>query len=152
MKYIFYVEEVLPGDIYKVKTVKVLRLQTPVVPIMANLYANFYYFFVPNRLAWEHWRNLMADKSAEASKYSADKRSESSLTSVVTYQQGIEKFWSRKERLDYYYPVLANIGEQPVLFHSQTAISPILGKSLFDIFLFNHFKKCAASTSVFDIP
>ena len=32
-----------------------------------------------------------------------------------TYQQGIEKFWSRKFRFDYYYPVLANIGEQPIL-------------------------------------
>jgi hypothetical protein len=32
-----------------------------------------------------------------------------------TYQQGIERFWSRKTRFDYYWPVLANIGEQAVL-------------------------------------
>nr|DAR41527.1 MAG TPA: major capsid protein [Microviridae sp.] len=32
-----------------------------------------------------------------------------------TYQQGIERFWSRKSRFDYYWPVLANIGEQAVL-------------------------------------
>lgn len=32
-----------------------------------------------------------------------------------TYQQGIERFWSRKTRFDYYWPVFANIGEQPVL-------------------------------------
>lgn len=32
-----------------------------------------------------------------------------------TYQQGIEKFWTRKDRLDFYDPVFANIGEQPVL-------------------------------------
>lgn len=32
-----------------------------------------------------------------------------------TYQQGLNKMWSRRTRLDYYYPVLANIGEQPVL-------------------------------------
>lgn len=31
-----------------------------------------------------------------------------------TYQQGLEKFWSRKDRLDYYVPQFANIGEQPV--------------------------------------
>lgn len=31
-----------------------------------------------------------------------------------TYQQGIEKFWTRKNRLDFYDPVFANIGEQPV--------------------------------------
>ncbi len=32
-----------------------------------------------------------------------------------TYQQGLQRFWSRKDRFDYYWPVLANIGEQPVL-------------------------------------
>lgn len=31
-----------------------------------------------------------------------------------TYQQGIEKMWTRKERFDFYYPTLANISEQPV--------------------------------------
>ncbi len=30
------------------------------------------------------------------------------------YQQGIEKFWMRDERTDFYLPVFANIGEQPV--------------------------------------
>ena len=32
-----------------------------------------------------------------------------------TYQQGIERMWSRTGRYDYYWPVLANIGEQAVL-------------------------------------
>ena len=32
-----------------------------------------------------------------------------------TYQQGIERMWSRKGRYDYYWPVLANIGEQAIL-------------------------------------
>lgn len=31
-----------------------------------------------------------------------------------TYQQGLERFWSRKDRLDYYFPQFANLGEQPV--------------------------------------
>lgn len=31
-----------------------------------------------------------------------------------TYQQGIEKFWSRSDRFSYYDPTFANIGEQPV--------------------------------------
>lgn len=31
-----------------------------------------------------------------------------------SYQQGLEKFWSRQDRLDYYVPQFANIGEQPV--------------------------------------
>lgn len=31
-----------------------------------------------------------------------------------TYQNGIDKLWTRKERLDYYLPVLSHISEQPV--------------------------------------
>lgn len=31
-----------------------------------------------------------------------------------SYQQGLERFWSRKDRLDYYVPQFANLGEQPV--------------------------------------
>lgn len=31
-----------------------------------------------------------------------------------SYQQGLERFWSRSDRLDYYYPQFANLGEQPV--------------------------------------
>ena len=31
-----------------------------------------------------------------------------------TYQQGVEKLWSRKRRFDFYWPALANISEQPI--------------------------------------
>ena len=31
-----------------------------------------------------------------------------------TYQQGVERFWTRTKRTDFYDPVFANIGEQPV--------------------------------------
>lgn len=32
-----------------------------------------------------------------------------------TYQQGVERFWNRKDRYDFYFPELANISEQPIL-------------------------------------
>lgn len=32
-----------------------------------------------------------------------------------TYQQGIRRFWSRKDRTDFYWPALANLGEQAIL-------------------------------------
>ena len=31
-----------------------------------------------------------------------------------SYQQGLERLWSRKDKLDYYVPQFANLGEQPV--------------------------------------
>lgn len=32
-----------------------------------------------------------------------------------SYQNGIERMWTRTERFDFYYPALAHIGEQPVM-------------------------------------
>lgn len=62
----FYVDEVLPGDTFSVDTSKVVRMQTPLTPIMDNLYLDTYYFFVPNRLVWKHWPNLMGENTESA--------------------------------------------------------------------------------------
>lgn len=62
----FYVDEVLPGDTFKIKTSKVVRMQPLVAPIMDNLYLDTYYFFVPNRLVWTHWRELMGENTESA--------------------------------------------------------------------------------------
>lgn len=32
----------------------------------------------------------------------------------LTYQQGVERMWSRRTRFDYYWPALSHLGEQPV--------------------------------------
>lgn len=40
-----------------------------------------------------------------------------------TYQQGLEKFWTRKKRTDFYDPVFANIGEQPI-YQSELFFDP----------------------------
>ena len=57
----FYVMEVLPGDTFEVKTSMVARLQTLIHPIMDNLYMDTYYFFVPNRLVWDHWQQFCGE-------------------------------------------------------------------------------------------
>lgn len=62
----FYVDEVLPGDTFKVKTSKVVRLQTLITPMMDNLYLDTYFFFVPNRIVWNHWRELNGENTQSA--------------------------------------------------------------------------------------
>ena len=37
-----------------------------------------------------------------------------SVRADLTYQQGLQRMWSRKTRYDYYFPVFAYLGEQPV--------------------------------------
>lgn len=62
----FYLDEVLPGDTFSIQTSKVVRLQTLLTPIMDNIYLDTYFFFVPNRLTWEHWRELNGENTQSA--------------------------------------------------------------------------------------
>lgn len=54
----FFVDEVLPGDTISLTVRDFCRLSTPVAPFMDNLYIDKFFFFVPNRLVWEHWQNF----------------------------------------------------------------------------------------------
>ena len=62
----FYVDEVLPGDTFQVRTSKVVRMQTLLTPVMDNVYLDTYYFFVPNHLVWEHWKQFMGENTESA--------------------------------------------------------------------------------------
>lgn len=69
-----YVDEVLPGDTISLKQNSLIRMSTPLYPVMDNAYCDFYYFFVPCRLLWDHWENLMGQNDstywAETTEYS----------------------------------------------------------------------------------
>lgn len=62
----FYLDEVLPGDTFQVRTSKVVRMQPLVSAPMDNLYFDTYYFFVPNRLVWEHWKEFNGENTKSA--------------------------------------------------------------------------------------
>lgn len=58
----FFVDEVLPGDTFNLSTSMLARLSTPIVPFMDNLWLRTFFFFVPNRLLWEHWEAMNGDQ------------------------------------------------------------------------------------------
>lgn len=62
----FYIDEVLPGDTFDITTAKVVRSQTMLTPVMDNIFLDTYYFFVPNRLVWKHWKEFCGENSAGA--------------------------------------------------------------------------------------
>ena len=62
----FYIDEVLPGDTFKITTSAVVRLQTLLTPVMDNMYMDTYFFFVPNRIVWEHWKEFMGENTQSA--------------------------------------------------------------------------------------
>ena len=58
----FYVDcTILPGDTVKMNTSEVVRMMTPIAPVMDNANLDTYFFFVPYRLIWEHWKSFMGE-------------------------------------------------------------------------------------------
>lgn len=69
-----YFDEVLPGDTARVRLNGLIRMSTPIYPIMDNAYMDTYFFFIPCRLLWEHWENMFGENDtdfwAEKTEYS----------------------------------------------------------------------------------
>lgn len=62
----FYLDEVIPGDTVSIDTSKVVRMSTLIAPIFDNIYLDTYFFFVPNRLCWDHWKQFMGENTESA--------------------------------------------------------------------------------------
>lgn len=58
----FYVDEIVPGDTFKMNATLFIRLATPLKPIMDNIQCDIHYFFVPNRLTWQNWEQFMGQR------------------------------------------------------------------------------------------
>lgn len=64
--YPIYIDEVLPGDTAKIHVDSLVRMTTPIYPVMDNAWMDTYFFFVPRRLVWEHWREFMGENTTDA--------------------------------------------------------------------------------------
>lgn len=54
----FFVDEILPGDTVKLTANVFARLATQLVPILDNMYMDFFFFWVPSRLLWDNWEQF----------------------------------------------------------------------------------------------
>lgn len=59
--YPIFCEEVLPGDTWKVNIKALIRATTLIKPIFNNLWVQIQCFFVPNRLTYKHWEEVMGE-------------------------------------------------------------------------------------------
>lgn len=57
-----FIDEVLPGDTFRLRPTLFARLATPIVPIMDNLFLETFFFFVPNRLVWDNWQKMNGEQ------------------------------------------------------------------------------------------
>lgn len=54
-----------PGDSVKMKMSSIIRMMTPLVPVMDNAWADIMFFFIPKRLVWSHWSNFWGENDTE---------------------------------------------------------------------------------------
>ena len=53
--------DIVPGDTVTMRQAELIRMTTPLFPVMDNCYMDFYWFFVPNRLVMDDWTKLMGE-------------------------------------------------------------------------------------------
>lgn len=53
--------DIVPGDTVTMRMSDLIRMTTPITPVMDELKADFYFFFVPNRLVWDNFKKFMGE-------------------------------------------------------------------------------------------
>lgn len=60
----FLCDELLPGDNIEVGLSDLTRLTTLINPIFGDIYTDYYLFFIPFRLLWEHFTEFMGENNS----------------------------------------------------------------------------------------
>lgn len=56
-------QEMMPGDTINISHNSLVRMITPIVPLMDNIYLDVLAFSCPNRLVWDGWEDFITGKS-----------------------------------------------------------------------------------------
>lgn len=57
-----FVDDVLPGDTFHLNMSALVRLTTPLKPLMDNMYLESFFFFVPYRIIWTNFVKFMGEQ------------------------------------------------------------------------------------------
>jgi len=60
-----FFDEALPGDTFSVRLSSIIRMDPLLKPIMDNMYVDYFFFAVPNRLLWENWQRFMGERDPD---------------------------------------------------------------------------------------
>lgn len=85
----FYVDEVLPGDTFSVDTSAIVRMTTPKYPVMDDAFIDFYYFYCPNRILWDDFKQFMGE--VEETPWMPKKEYKVPQISITVTNEGISK-------------------------------------------------------------
>lgn len=59
-------EEVYPGDSVKMNLSSLVRMATPLHPVMDNAFMDVHFYFVPLRQTWSHFKEFMGENTSTA--------------------------------------------------------------------------------------
>lgn len=54
-----YLDEIVPGDQFNVRTETLVRLAPMIAPVMHRVNVFMHYFYVPNRIIWSQWEDFI---------------------------------------------------------------------------------------------
>lgn len=85
--YPIFWDEVLPGDSVSLKTTALVRMATPLKPIMDNLFCDIHYFFVPYRQIWDNFRKFMGEQASpgDSTDFTVPQAEFTSATGLLDY-------------------------------------------------------------------
>lgn len=61
-----FADEIYPGQTVSLDLGELVRSITPLGPVMDKSFLDIFFFFVPNRLVWDHWEEFIAGYNKEA--------------------------------------------------------------------------------------
>lgn len=113
--YPIYCEEVVPGDTFQVDISSLIRMATPLHPIMDNSFADIAFFYCPTRIIWDSYTQFMGEPPKDL--YGENTPlSVPQLKPVANDEDG--EYWPTvpKSLLDYFaLPTLANLDDVSAL-------------------------------------
>jgi len=82
----FLLQEIMPGDSFRVQTELLMRLQPLLAPMYHRVRVKTDYFFVPNRLVWDNWQKFITggDNGAAKPAHPIYKITQADVTAGIT--------------------------------------------------------------------
>jgi len=98
----FYLQEIVPGDRFRVNSETFLRMAPTLAPIMHRVSVTQNFFFVPNRIVWDNWKDFITG---------GEDGNNTSALPMISLAVGDEALTAKKTLYDYMgLPVLDDIG------------------------------------------
>lgn len=108
-----WTEEILPGDTVQLNTNAIVRMATPLKPILDNLFLEIFYFFIPLRLLWINWQKFNGERDDPVEDYEND--TEYITPKIISPQIG---GWSNDSLSNYFgWPTLIEEYDAIAFYH-----------------------------------